>query len=48
MASLSKFAICLNDQNLQHSPLMGRITNIVDQKLSSIDDTRLVITLQII
>lgn len=42
MASLSKFAICLSDQQLQHSPLMGHITSIVDQKLSSIDDARLV------
>lgn len=48
MASLSKFAICLSDQHLQHSPLMGHITSIVDQRLSSIDDARLVIRLQII
>lgn len=43
MVSLSKFAICLSDQHLQLSPLMGHITNIVDQKLSSIDDARSVI-----
>lgn len=42
MASLSKFSICLSDQHLQHSPLMGHITSIVDQRLSSIDDARLV------
>ncbi len=42
MASLSKFAICLSDQHLQHSPLMGQIANVVDQRLSSIDDARLV------
>lgn len=40
MASLSKFAICLSDQHLQHSPLMGHITGIVAQKLSSIHDAR--------
>ncbi|XP_055360802.1 FAST kinase domain-containing protein 1, mitochondrial isoform X2 [Betta splendens] len=40
MASLSKFAICLKDQHLKRSPLMGRIASIVDQKLSSIDDAR--------
>lgn len=43
MASLSKFAICLSDQHLQHSPLMGHITNIVDKRLSSIHNVRLVI-----
>ncbi|XP_040003717.1 FAST kinase domain-containing protein 1, mitochondrial isoform X2 [Xiphias gladius] len=47
MASLSKFAICLSDQHLQHSPLMGHITSIVDQKLSSIDDARILTTLMI-
>lgn len=44
MASLSKFAICLSDQHLQHSPLMGHITSIVDQRLLSIHDVRLVMT----
>lgn len=39
-SSLSKFAVCLHDQHLSYSPLMGHITNIVDQKLSSIDDAR--------
>ncbi|CAB1435027.1 unnamed protein product [Pleuronectes platessa] len=47
MASLSKFAICLSDQHLQHSPLMGHITSIVDQRLSSIDDARILTTLMI-
>lgn len=44
MASLSKLANCLSDQQLHHSPLMGHITNIVDQKLSTIDDARLVMS----
>ncbi|KAF7660303.1 hypothetical protein LDENG_00284990 [Lucifuga dentata] len=47
MASLSKFAICLNDQHLHHSPLMGQITSILDQKLSTIDDARILTTLMI-
>ncbi|KAG7227556.1 hypothetical protein INR49_005371 [Caranx melampygus] len=47
VASLSKFAICLSDQHLQHSPLMGRITSILDQRLSSIDDARVLTTLMI-
>lgn len=42
MTSLSKFAICLSDQHLQHSTLMGHITSIIDQKLLSIHDMRLV------
>lgn len=40
MVSLSKFAVCLHDQHLQLSPLMGHITHILDQKLSTIEDAR--------
>ncbi|XP_049904205.1 FAST kinase domain-containing protein 1, mitochondrial [Epinephelus moara] len=47
LASLSKFSICLSDQHLHHSPLMGHITSIVDQRLSSIDDARILTTLMI-
>ncbi|XP_071330290.1 FAST kinase domain-containing protein 1, mitochondrial [Trachinotus anak] len=47
MASLSKFSICLGDLHLQHSPLMGHITSIVDQRLSSVDDARILTTLMI-
>uniref|UniRef100_A0A6Q2ZKA0 RAP domain-containing protein n=1 Tax=Esox lucius TaxID=8010 RepID=A0A6Q2ZKA0_ESOLU len=47
MSSLSKFAVCLSDQHLQHSPLMGQITNILNQKLSSIDDARILTILMI-
>ncbi|TNN64414.1 FAST kinase domain-containing protein 1, mitochondrial [Liparis tanakae] len=47
MESLSKFSICLSDQHLQHSPLMGHITSIVDQRLSSIDDARVLTALMI-
>ncbi|XP_061736055.1 FAST kinase domain-containing protein 1, mitochondrial [Nerophis ophidion] len=44
MTSLSKFTVCLHDMDLAHSPLIGRITNIVDQNLSSIDDGRILST----
>nr|XP_046259524.1 FAST kinase domain-containing protein 1, mitochondrial [Scatophagus argus]XP_046259525.1 FAST kinase domain-containing protein 1, mitochondrial [Scatophagus argus]XP_046259526.1 FAST kinase domain-containing protein 1, mitochondrial [Scatophagus argus] len=47
MTSLSKFAVCLSDQQLQHSPLMGHITSIVDQRLSSIDDPRVLSVLMV-
>ncbi|XP_005723509.1 FAST kinase domain-containing protein 1, mitochondrial isoform X2 [Pundamilia nyererei] len=47
MASLSKFAVCLNDQHLQHSPLMGRITSIVNERLPTIDDARILAALMI-
>ncbi|XP_042349940.1 FAST kinase domain-containing protein 1, mitochondrial isoform X2 [Plectropomus leopardus] len=47
MTALSKLSICLSDQHLQQSPLMGEITNIVDQRLSSIDDARILTTLMI-
>ncbi|CAG09932.1 unnamed protein product, partial [Tetraodon nigroviridis] len=47
MTSLSKFAICLSDQHLQHSTLMGHITSIIDQKLLSIHDVRILTTFMI-
>ncbi|XP_029314643.1 FAST kinase domain-containing protein 1, mitochondrial [Cottoperca gobio] len=47
MASLSKFSICLSNQQFQQSPLMGQITSIVDQRLSSIDDIRILTSLMI-
>ncbi|XP_038157162.1 FAST kinase domain-containing protein 1, mitochondrial [Cyprinodon tularosa] len=47
MPSLSKFAVVLNDQHLQSSPLMGNITSILDQRLSSIDDARILTALMI-
>ncbi|KAM3862089.1 FAST kinase domain-containing protein 1, mitochondrial [Diretmus argenteus] len=47
MSTLSKFAICLSDQHLQQSPLMGHITDILHRKLSSIDDARVLTTLMI-
>ncbi|XP_037343763.2 FAST kinase domain-containing protein 1, mitochondrial [Pungitius pungitius] len=47
LPSLSKFSICLSDQHLQHSPLMGHVTRIVAQRLSSIDDARILTPLMI-
>uniref|UniRef100_A0A672YJZ5 RAP domain-containing protein n=1 Tax=Sphaeramia orbicularis TaxID=375764 RepID=A0A672YJZ5_9TELE len=47
MASLSKFAICLSDLHLQHSPLMGQITAILDEKLPTINDARILTILMI-
>ncbi|XP_020787558.1 FAST kinase domain-containing protein 1, mitochondrial [Boleophthalmus pectinirostris] len=41
MPTLSKFSICLSDQHLQHSPLMGQIANIMAQQLSTINDARI-------
>ncbi|KAM6461494.1 FAST kinase domain-containing protein 1, mitochondrial isoform 1-T2 [Liasis olivaceus] len=37
---LSKFALCVHEQQLQHSPLMGEIADIVDKNLDSIQDSR--------
>lgn len=47
MKTLSKFAICLSDQFLQHSPLMGQITQIVSQRLDFIQDARVLTPLMI-
>ncbi|XP_041933167.1 FAST kinase domain-containing protein 1, mitochondrial [Alosa sapidissima] len=47
MPTLSKFSICLNDQYLQHSTLMGEITEILRQKLHLINDARVLTTLMI-
>ncbi|XP_006867084.1 PREDICTED: FAST kinase domain-containing protein 1 [Chrysochloris asiatica] len=37
---LSKFSSCLADQHLQFSPLMGKIADIVNRKLETIQDLR--------
>lgn len=47
MYSLSKFSNCLSDQQLQHSPLMGQITNILAQKLTAVDDARTLTNLMV-
>lgn len=40
MTTVSKLSICLNDLGLHHSPLMGHITEILKQRLDSIEDAR--------
>ncbi|XP_041117271.1 FAST kinase domain-containing protein 1, mitochondrial [Polyodon spathula] len=47
MSTLSKFAVCINDQHMQHSTLMGKITDIVSQKLDIVHDARVLSTLMI-
>ncbi|KAG9329816.1 hypothetical protein JZ751_028925 [Albula glossodonta] len=47
MPALSKFAICLNDQHLQHSPLMGHVTHILSHKVDTIEDVRILSALMI-
>ncbi|KAI4873057.1 hypothetical protein NFI96_025479 [Prochilodus magdalenae] len=45
VTSLSKFSICLSEQFLYYSPLMGQIAEIVNQKLDLIEDARVLTTL---
>lgn len=47
MTSLSKLSTCLDHQQLYHSPLMGQITNILAQKLSTIDEARILTPLMV-
>lgn len=47
MPMLSKFAVCLTDQHLYHSPLMGEIADIVSRKLESIYDARILSSLML-
>ncbi|XP_041056666.1 FAST kinase domain-containing protein 1, mitochondrial isoform X2 [Carcharodon carcharias] len=47
MATLSKFAVCLTDQHMYHSPLMGEITDIVSRKMESIQDARILSSLML-
>ncbi|XP_048455060.1 FAST kinase domain-containing protein 1, mitochondrial isoform X2 [Rhincodon typus] len=47
MATLSKFAVCLTDQHMYHSPLMGEITDIVHRKLEYIQDARILSSLML-
>ncbi|XP_072117984.1 FAST kinase domain-containing protein 1, mitochondrial isoform X1 [Mobula birostris] len=47
MAVLSKFAVCLTDQHLYHSILMGEIADIVSRKLESIHDVRILSSLML-
>ncbi|XP_072331987.1 FAST kinase domain-containing protein 1, mitochondrial isoform X5 [Scyliorhinus torazame] len=47
MATLSKFAVCLTDQHMYHSPIMGEITDIVSRKLGFIQDARILSSLML-
>uniref|UniRef100_A0A8C9SJS9 FAST kinase domains 1 n=1 Tax=Scleropages formosus TaxID=113540 RepID=A0A8C9SJS9_SCLFO len=47
LSTLSKFAVCLSDQHLHHSPLMGQITDILSQKLESVEDIRVLTNLMV-
>ncbi|XP_023646505.2 FAST kinase domain-containing protein 1, mitochondrial [Paramormyrops kingsleyae] len=47
LATLSKFSVCLSDQHLHCSPLMGQIAEILNQKLDSIEDIRVLTNLMI-
>uniref|UniRef100_A0A4W3IFP5 FAST kinase domains 1 n=1 Tax=Callorhinchus milii TaxID=7868 RepID=A0A4W3IFP5_CALMI len=47
MATLSKFAVCLTEQHMYFSPLMGRIADIVSRKLDSIQDPRILSSLMV-
>ncbi|XP_076858774.1 FAST kinase domain-containing protein 1, mitochondrial isoform X2 [Brachyhypopomus gauderio] len=47
MSTLSKFSVCVSYQLLHNSPLMGQITEIVRQRLDSINDARILTTLMI-
>ncbi|XP_010215781.1 PREDICTED: FAST kinase domain-containing protein 1 [Tinamus guttatus] len=47
LPALSKFALCLYKQHMYFSPLLGKIAHIVDTKLDSIHDIRILSVLMI-
>ncbi|XP_038278258.1 FAST kinase domain-containing protein 1, mitochondrial isoform X3 [Dermochelys coriacea] len=47
LPTLSKFAMCLNEQQIYSSPLTGKIADIVNMNLDSIQDTRVLSVLMI-
>ncbi|XP_077686208.1 FAST kinase domain-containing protein 1, mitochondrial isoform X3 [Eretmochelys imbricata] len=47
LPTLSKFAMCLNEQQIYASPLTGKIADIVNVNLDSIQDTRVLSVLMI-
>ncbi|XP_030435295.1 FAST kinase domain-containing protein 1, mitochondrial isoform X4 [Gopherus evgoodei] len=47
LPTLSKFALCLNEQQMYSSPLIGKIADIVNVNLDSIQDTRVLSVLMI-
>ncbi|NXD06128.1 FAKD1 protein, partial [Nothocercus nigrocapillus] len=47
LPALSKFALCLYKQHMHFSPLLGKIAHIVDMKLDSIHDIRILSVLMV-
>ncbi|KAF4796846.1 FAST kinase domain 1 [Turdus rufiventris] len=47
LPALSKFALCLYKQHRQFSPIIGQVAHIVDMKLDSIQDLRILSVLMI-
>uniref|UniRef100_A0A8C0GLK0 FAST kinase domains 1 n=1 Tax=Chelonoidis abingdonii TaxID=106734 RepID=A0A8C0GLK0_CHEAB len=47
LPTLSKFALCLNEQQMYSSPLIGKIADIVNVNLDSIQETRVLSVLMI-
>ncbi|XP_062820826.1 FAST kinase domain-containing protein 1, mitochondrial [Anolis carolinensis] len=47
LPALSKFALCLQDQQIYNSPLTGHVADIVSRNLDSIQDTRILSVLMI-
>uniref|UniRef100_A0ACB8G159 Uncharacterized protein n=1 Tax=Sphaerodactylus townsendi TaxID=933632 RepID=A0ACB8G159_9SAUR len=47
MPELSKFALCLYEQQMYHSPLMGQIAEIVNKNMASVPNTRVLSVLMI-
>uniref|UniRef100_F6T209 FAST kinase domain-containing protein 1, mitochondrial n=2 Tax=Xenopus tropicalis TaxID=8364 RepID=F6T209_XENTR len=47
LTALSKFAVCLVEQHMNMSPLMGRIASIVDGTLDDVQDARILSSLMV-
>ncbi|XP_060113413.1 FAST kinase domain-containing protein 1, mitochondrial [Heteronotia binoei] len=47
MPELSKFSLCLYEQQMNHSPLMGQIAETVNKNLASIQNTRVLSVLMV-
>ncbi|XP_077175899.1 FAST kinase domain-containing protein 1, mitochondrial isoform X2 [Paroedura picta] len=47
MPELSKFSLCLHEQQMSHSPLMGQIAEIVNKNLASMQATRVLSVLMV-
>ncbi|KAM4626080.1 FAST kinase domain-containing protein 1, mitochondrial [Discoglossus pictus] len=47
LTALSKFAVCLMEQHMHSSPLMGQIASIVDKELDGLQDARILSSLMV-